>query len=99
MNHTHTHKWTQTYIDMYVCVYIYTIYTHKLLVKSNYQYISNHSHAHTHRKNNCEIRNHSNTHNKDKHIKYQRQMRTRADYGKHTLRKREEWPPYKPITD
>ena len=34
----HTHKCTQTYIDMYIYMH-----TQKLLVKNDYQYISNHT--------------------------------------------------------
>ena len=66
----HVHKWTQNYINMY----IYTLM--KVLVKNNYQYISNHTiikknlrthtHTHTHiqRKDNCKwnLKPHQHTH-------------------------------------
>ena len=94
----------------YIYIYIY-IYTQKLLVKiitSEFQTtlphphkkISKHTHTHTEKITVCEIWDHSNTFTqRQTYIKYQRPMKGKAGWGKHTLRKREESPLYKPISN
>ena len=103
MNHTHMQIDTNIY-NIYIYIYTHKNYLLKKIT-SKFQTTHTHTHTnnlkthtHTHREEKITVTEnqkppeHIHTHigRRQKHINYQRPIRGKTDYGKHTLRKREE---------